>query len=379
MRGDTQWEGQDRDVDKRDRWRGIRLRRWPLIEKGETGGEGSAPAEGERVRRKLEKTKIRDNRQDRNQTDEPEHRTRERERNWRDRDGEEVIGQITRRHKRQVEKDRLEKVSSKRDTDGEETVGRTTQRKERQVDRNRLKKMSFRRDTDVEETVGRITRRQERQVEKNQLRKVSFRRDTERDIKNRQVERWRQKIRRQEQRDVRRTERGGEETKIGDKKDEGSEQREGEDTKTGLRRSVRERKTKIKWCIWCGIGCRGGEGERCKDKRQRRERKKQGLGDKGSGDTGNGTSAQDDSPGEGGKQVEKVGHSVSSPQTRTNFQGDKDSQFEEGGKVERDVNRGKERGIGREAQDKKEVEREGDVLEREEKGRGKKPLEGGNI
>ena len=77
--------------------------------------------------------------------------------------------------------------------------------------------------------------------------------------------------------------------------------------------------------------------------------------------------------------MEKVGHSVSSPQTRTNFQGDKDSQFEEGGKVERDVNRGKERGIGLEAQDKKEEEREGDALEREEKGRGKKPLEGSNI
>ena len=179
--------------------------------------------------------------------------------------------------------------------------------------------------------------------------------------------------------DVRRAERGGEETKIGDKKDEGSEQREGEDTKTGLRRSVRERKTKIKWCIWCGIGCRGGEGERCKDKRQRRERKKQGLGDKGSGDTGNGTSAQDDSPGEGGKQVEKVGHSVSSPRTRTNFQRDRDSQFEEGGKVERDVNRGKERGIGLETQDKKEEEREGDELEREEKGRGNRLLEGSDI
>ena len=77
--------------------------------------------------------------------------------------------------------------------------------------------------------------------------------------------------------------------------------------------------------------------------------------------------------------MEKVGHSVSSPRTRTNFQRDRDSQFEEGGKVERDVNRGKERGIGLETQDKKEEEREGDELEREEKGRGKKLLEGSNI
>ena len=297
-----QWEGQDRDGDRRDRWRGIRLRRWPLIqdkipEKEGTGRERSAPAEGEREHRKLGKTKPGDNRQDKRQRDKPEHRTRERDRNWRDKDGG--------------------------------------------------------------GTVRQTTQKQERQVERNQLKKVSSRRDTERDIKNRQMERWRQKVRRQEQRDERRAERGGEETKIGDRQGEGRGKGEGEDTKTGPRRSARERKARVKWCIWCGIGCRGGEGERCKDRRQRKERRKQRLGDKGSGDTGDGTSAQWNSPGEGGKQVEKVRYSISSPQTQAGIQGDRGSHFKEGGKVERDVNRGKEGGIGLEAQDKKEEEREG--------------------
>ena len=69
--------------------------------------------------------------------------------------------------------------------------------------------------------------------------------------------------------------------------------------------------------------------------------------------------------------MEKVRYSVSSPHTQAGNQGGRGSRFEEGGKVERDVNRGKEGGIGLEAQDKKEEEREGDVLEKEEKGRGK--------
>ena len=68
--------------------------------------------------------------------------------------------------------------------------------------------------------------------------------------------------------------------------------------------------------------------------------------------------------------MEKVGQSVS-PRTQARSQGGESLGFKEGEKVERDVNQERVRGIGLEAQDKKEEEREGDVLEKEKKGRGK--------
>ena len=70
--------------------------------------------------------------------------------------------------------------------------------------------------------------------------------------------------------------------------------------------------------------------------------------------------------------MEKVGNCVS-PLTQAGSKGGMCSVFKEGGKVERDVNRGRVKGIGLEAQDKREEEREGDVIRKENKGRGKGP------
>ena len=70
--------------------------------------------------------------------------------------------------------------------------------------------------------------------------------------------------------------------------------------------------------------------------------------------------------------MEKVGQSVS-PRTQARSQGGESLGFKEGEKVERDVNQERVGEIGMEAQDKREEEREGDVIRKENKGRGKEP------
>ena len=70
--------------------------------------------------------------------------------------------------------------------------------------------------------------------------------------------------------------------------------------------------------------------------------------------------------------MEKVGNCVS-PLTQAGSRGGICSLFKEGGKVERDVNRGRSGGIGLDAQDKKEEESEGGVICKEREGRGKGP------
>ena len=68
--------------------------------------------------------------------------------------------------------------------------------------------------------------------------------------------------------------------------------------------------------------------------------------------------------------MEKDGQSAS-PDTQARSQGGDGSGSKEGEKVERDVNQERVGEIGMEAQDKREEEREGDVIRKENKGRGK--------
>ena len=161
--------------------------------------------------------------------------------------------------------------------------------------------------------MGKTGQRQRKPVARNPIKKVVSRKDTEKDVLSRQTERWRQKMRRQKQRTERQTEGKTEETEGGGKGDEG--EGEGGNARTeGLRRTTRERKMKVNWCIWCGIGCRGEEGGKCGEKRQMRDRRRRRLGDKevqgppkGSGNTQGPTSSSLGPPKEGGTQVGVVG------------------------------------------------------------------------
>ena len=155
------------------------------------------------------------------------------------------------------------------------------------------------------------------------------RRDTEKDVRCRQTERWRQKTRRQKQRTERQTKRTVEITERevqGDKRGrEVSNERNEE-----LRRSTRERRAKIDWCIWCGVGCRGEEGGRCKERRQRRDKRRQKLYNrevlgptKGSGDDRETKTSTLNPSREGGTEVERVGEGVPLNTQTSNLEGDR--------------------------------------------------------
>ena len=182
----------------------------------------------------------------------------------------------------------------------------------------------------------RMRQRQRKPVVRDPVKRMLSRRDTEKDARSRQTERWRQKVRRQKQMTERQTER---KIEVTEREMEGDE-REGEggnERTGGLRRGTRERRMKISWCIWCGIGCRGEEGGRCKEKRQRRDRRRLRLDDKevqgppkGSGDNQRTKTSTLGPPKEVGKKVEVVGESVSLSTQTKSLCGDK-SVFRGGG------------------------------------------------
>ena len=152
---------------------------------------------------------------------------------------------------------------------------------------------------------GQRQRKTEGKLRRDPVKKVISRKAAEKDVLNRQTERWRQKVRRQRQKTERQTERKTELTE-GDEGD-----RETDNAKTeGLRRTTRQRRMKVNWCIWCGIGCRGEEGGKCRERRLRRDRRRQKVGYKevqglpeGSGNAQGQSSSPLGPPTEGGMQV----------------------------------------------------------------------------